>query len=114
MGRRLRLASSTTAGVFGGLSLLALFGSIPLEVLIPQSSPGSTGSVVSGAAWFAFGLSFTAVGVVVARRQPRNPLGWLLIAITLAVQAGSNASGYAYFDYTVHHGALPLVPWRCC
>jgi hypothetical protein len=46
----------------------------------------------------------------VARRQSRNPLGWLLIAITLAVQAGSNASGYAYFDYTVHHGALPLGP----
>jgi acetyl-CoA acetyltransferase len=33
-----------------------------------------------------FGLSFTAVGVVVARREARPPRGWLLIAATLAVE----------------------------
>ena len=53
-------------------------------------------------------LAFTAVGVVVARREPRNPMGWLLIAVALAVQAGNVGPAYAYLDYTLHHGTLPL------
>jgi len=38
-----------------------------------------------------FVLAFTAVGVVVARREPRNPIGWLLLAVVLSVDAGTLA-----------------------
>jgi hypothetical protein len=57
-----------------------------------------------------FGLSFTAVGVVVGRRQPRNPMGWVLVGIALAVNLGSAGPGYAWLDYGVHGGRLPLGP----
>jgi hypothetical protein len=60
--------------------------------------------------WFLFGASFTLVGVIVARRAPRNPLGWLLLWSSLAFDLGSLAPGYAYLDYHSHHGALPLGP----
>ncbi len=56
----------------------------------------------------AFTLAFTLVGVLVARRQSRNPMGWLLIAVALSVAAGNVASAHAYLDYTLHHGSLPL------
>jgi hypothetical protein len=108
---RLRLASPATAAVLGVLSLLSAVLLVVLEFLVPEvASPTGTVSVVAGVAWFVFGVTFTAVGVVVARREPGNPMGWLLIGEALAVQVGSDAPAYAYFDYKTHHGALPLGP----
>jgi hypothetical protein len=97
--------------VLGGLCLLSVLGAVPLEVLAPQAASSAAGSNgVAIAAWFVFGMSFTAVGFVVARREPRNPMGWLLLVTSLAFQLGSDAPGYAYLDYHAHHGSLPLGP----
>ena len=57
-----RLASPTTAGGIGVLSLVLLFASIPLEFLIPQ---GFSLDAAQAVAWFVFGLLSTSVGVVV-------------------------------------------------
>ena len=108
---RLRLASPTTAAALGVLSLLSAVLLVVLEFLVPGvASPTGTASVVTGVAWFVFGVTFTAVGVVVARREPRNPMGWLLLGAALAIQVGSDAPAYAYLDYKTHHGTLPLGP----
>jgi hypothetical protein len=74
------------------------------------ASPTGSADVSAVLVWFAFGLSFTAVGVVVARREPGNPMGWLLLGVALAIQVGSLAPAYGYLDYRVHHGRLPLGP----
>jgi hypothetical protein len=97
--------------VLGGLSLLSVIGAVPLEVLAPEgASPSGASNVVTIVAWLIFGLSFTAVGFVVARREPRNAMGWLLLVTSLSFQLGSDAPGYAYLDYHSHHGGLPLGP----
>ena len=81
--------------------------SIVLQALIGHVG-SSSADVADSAAGIAFVLAFTAVGVLVARRQPHNPIGWLLIALVLSVEAGTLGSAYAHFDYTNHHGTLPL------
>jgi hypothetical protein len=97
--------------VLAGLSLLSVLGAVPLEILVPGSaSPSGASNALTIVAWFLAGLSFTGVGFVVARRQPHNPMGWLLLATSVAFQLGSDAPGYAYLDYHSHHGALPLGP----
>jgi hypothetical protein len=108
-GRRRRLASPATAVALGVVALLAEAAQLVLEGLSHQL-PTAASDIANTAAGGAFVLAFTAVGVVVARRQPRNPMGWLLIAVPLAIQAGNNGSQYAYLDYTLHHGTLPLGP----
>jgi hypothetical protein len=50
-------------------------------------------------------LPETAVGVLLATRRPRNPIGWLLL--TLLLLTANPASEYATLDYREHHGALP-------
>ena len=120
-GRRWRLASPATAVVLGVLALLAQAAQLVLEGLSHQL-PTASSDIANTAAGVAFVLTFTAVGVVVARRQPRNPMGWLLIAVPLAIQAANDGSQYAYLDYTLHHGTLPLGPvallltpsWQYC
>jgi hypothetical protein len=101
--RRLRLASPATASALGVLCMLLLVAVIPLGILSHQSP-----HVLSGASYLVFVLAFTAVGVVVARREPRNPIGWLMIGLALSVLCTINGGDYAYLDYNLHHGALPL------
>jgi hypothetical protein len=106
-GRRLRWASPTTATVVGVVALLAPFATIPLAILIDRTTSSGPSAV---GLFLLFGLAFAAVGVVVARREPRNPIGWLLLGASLAMTLGTVGPEYAYLDYTVHHGRLPLGP----
>jgi hypothetical protein len=53
------------------------------------------------------GLLFAAPGVLAARRQPGNPMGWLLIGCSAVVLLVTAAELYAVLDYRIDHGALP-------
>jgi hypothetical protein len=46
------------------------------------------------------------VGVLLAARRPRNPIGWLILALLLA--AAQPAGEYAILDYRMRHGTMPL------
>jgi hypothetical protein len=100
--RRVRLASPTTALGVGVLTLLLALASVPLAVLDHQFSGSNMLPAV-------FALMFTFVGVVIARRQPRNPIGWLLLAIALALVGGTAAGSYALLAYREGDHGLPLV-----
>jgi hypothetical protein len=102
-GRGLRLASPTTALAVGVLTLLLALASVPLAVLAHRFSGSNT------AAPDVFALMFTSVGVVIARRQPRNPIGWLLLAIALALVDGTAPGSYALLAYRKGYHGLPLV-----
>ncbi|HEY1777808.1 MAG TPA: hypothetical protein VGG41_16750 [Solirubrobacteraceae bacterium] len=105
--RRSWLAAPTTALALGGLSLAMVPVSIVLQALIGHSAWSSTG-VADGVAGVVSAIAFTTVGTVVARREPQNPMGWLLIAVVLCVEVGTVAPSYAYLDYARQHGTLPL------
>jgi hypothetical protein len=61
---------------------------------------------VSGTVVLALGCA--AVGFAVARRQPANPIGWLLLAFAIFDLADGFTSGYALLCYRLGHGGLPL------
>ena len=89
----------------GGLVLLALVvASFPLTRAAHQSSTASDVSVL--VAFAAFG----SVGVVVAVRQPRNVMGWIMIGIPVFLALLTDTSAYTAIDYRVHPGRLPLGP----
>jgi hypothetical protein len=48
------------------------------------------------------------LGLLVARRQPGNPEGWLLLVLSACAVAVVDCGLYAVLDYRVHHGRLPL------
>ena len=52
---------------------------------------------------------YAAVGVVVARRQPRNPIGWILLVFILLLVASTDFGDYAVLAYRPGHH-LPLAP----
>jgi hypothetical protein len=67
-------------------------------------------------------MSLASVGIVVARRQPGNPLGWMFLALAALSALGVSAGAYAVLSYRFGHH-LPLgvaavfrrpAGGRCC
>jgi len=55
-------------------------------------------------------LAFALPGLVVARRQPGNPIGWLLLGLGMYAGVITDVGRYAVLDYHFHHGHLPFGP----
>jgi len=103
---RFRLASPTTAVVLGILVVALVVVIFPLTYLTDDPQVGW----VANAPWMFIGLVFAGVGVVVARQQPKNRIGWLLIVAGGLVILSSDVSAYVVLDYRVAGGGLPLGP----
>ena len=64
----------------------------------------------SNSGTLALGVSFGVVGLLVAVRQPRNPMGWILLGAAGFLALSGVASDYSVLDYRMHRGNLPLGP----
>jgi hypothetical protein len=80
------------AGALALLALLLTAALLPLSVLAHQSVVLSAGQAVAY-------LAVAATGLVVARRQPSNPIGWLVLAIPVGVQLTNDSQAYAWLVY---------------
>jgi hypothetical protein len=54
--------------------------------------------------------TFPTVGALVAARRPRNPIGWLMLAIALSFVSSSFADQYALYTFITAPAALPGGP----
>jgi hypothetical protein len=98
-----RRVAPAVAVAFGLVTLAVGLASVPLDDMAHQ--PGPKGPV-NFAFIAAVMVPAVAVGTLLAARRPRNPIGWLLLAIFLLAVAP--AGDYAIIDYQMHHGTLPL------
>ena len=98
-----RLATPRTALVIALLTLAVTALGITFAALDHSVSAGG-GSV------FFLVPGFGLVGVVVARRQPRNPIGWSMLGAAFFIAISGLGSAYSVLDYRRHHGSLPLGP----
>lgn len=98
-----RLASPRAAVMLGVLVLAFMIAEPLLASLAHQDADVSNGSVP---VWFS--AAFGVVGLVVAMRKPRNPLGWIILATAGLWALSEDASFYAVADYRLRHGGLPL------
>jgi hypothetical protein len=95
--RTARLASPRTALVLGVVVVLLVAAAVVMAVV---SHDLSQGIIV---------IPFGVVGYVVARREPRNPIGWILLATTLAFLLSTDGGTYAVLHYHRGYGGLPLA-----
>ena len=84
----------------GGLVLLLCAALVPLDFAARQADSGITVVIIM--------LSLAPVGLVVARRQPGNPLGWMFLALGVLSALGTCAGAYAVLSYRLGHH-LPLA-----
>ena len=70
-------------------------------------SPASGAELVGGLAIGSVVLSCPLVGLLILRRQPRNTIGWLLVAVGVAWGMAALAGNYATFGLLVAPGSVP-------
>ena len=104
MARRFRVASPATATIAGGLVLALTAAWVPLAGLVRQATVLNIGPAAP------IILIYAGVGLVVARRQPRNPVGWILLFVVVLLQVSTVAGYYAVLAYRPGHRGLPLAP----
>jgi hypothetical protein len=90
-----RLAWSLCAGCVAGIC-----GLVVLKVL-------NGGTDLWSMPLVAAPLAFAVVGALVAARQPRNPVGWQLLAVGVFLTANLAGESYARYALITAPGALP-------
>ncbi len=85
----------------GCLYLTLLVAVLPLSALANQFTLGTVSLLI-----FA---PFAAVGLLVAFRQPRNPIGWVMLLLALSFMVSADASAYSVAAYRAGHHGLPLA-----
>jgi hypothetical protein len=85
--------------LLGGLAALSLVAMVPLTFLAHQ--------VFNGAIPLVIGVPCAGVGILVARRQPRNPIGWLFLVTGTCLFLSTDGPDYALLTFRLGHH-LPL------
>src|SRR5450759_3490926 len=85
---------ATWAAALGGLAGVSAAAVIPLSLLSHQYFNGAVPLVI--------GVPGAVVGILVARRQPGNPIGWLLLVIAGCLFLATDGGDYALLAY--HYG----------
>jgi hypothetical protein len=101
--RRFDLLSPGMATALGVLVLVLTIATGTLKGFDHQLTGSGTWSGI------AIVVMYAGVGVVVARRQPRNPIGWLLLVFIALYVLGAGAVEYTVLVYSLGHRGLPLA-----
>ncbi|HEY6279145.1 MAG TPA: hypothetical protein VIX86_22765 [Streptosporangiaceae bacterium] len=99
-----RRAAIIAVPALAGLVLVLLVGGAVMSSLAGQLSSGRLG----GIGLVVVILTVAAVGLVVARHQPGNPAGWLLVTVALCFEAALAGGSYTKLVFTAGHRGLPL------
>ena len=100
---------SLGAAALVALAVVLAAASVPLYALTRQNWQ------VNGVGNIVVTLLFLVVGLVIVRRQPRNPIGWILLVATTGSQLlPADGQSYALLAYRLGHrlplGAVALLP----
>ena len=96
--------------VFGHLWLASTRGARFLAVAVAVSMAAAVYFLIVNGFGVWLGLiPFGVVGAVIARRQPANPIGPIMLLLTFAIVASADAGQYAVEHYRRGHHSLPFA-----
>ncbi|HWF40953.1 MAG TPA: hypothetical protein VN683_02605, partial [Acidothermaceae bacterium] len=95
---RFRWTTPGSAVVVAVVTIVLLIVGVPLSRLAKQG-PVNQDILM---------LPFAIVGFIVARKQPRNPIGWIMLALAPIFELSADAGMYSVYVYHLGHTNLPL------
>ncbi|HZV26749.1 MAG TPA: hypothetical protein VFG00_10705 [Acidothermaceae bacterium] len=95
---RFRWASPGSAVVVAVITIVLLVVGVPLSEMAKQGLVNQD----------ILMLPFAIVGFIVARKQPRNPIGWVMLALAPIFELSADAGMYSVIIYHLGHPTLPL------
>src|SRR6266536_1201740 len=92
-------------------SVALVFGALYVALFVLNGAthiPGATVELVQSAPFILVGGT---IGVLVASRQAKNPIGWLLLSMVLVLALQQVLEHYAILAYHTRHQAMPGARW---
>lgn len=102
---RTRVAPSLAVSrIVWAIVLITLVVATLAELVSPRATQGVSAAeiVLYDISWWAIAVSWLTVGALIATRQPRNPIGWILLGLTL--YAALDGLGESYFERYLEEG----------
>ena len=100
----------TLAWPLCGLSFLGVAATVWLDQLLRQAGRPEFVSIGAGAVALTGATVIAAVvGAVIASRQPRHPVGWLLVTMGLSLSLSGVLSDYRWHGLVARPGSLPAA-----
>jgi hypothetical protein len=96
-----RIATPGLALALGLVVLVVTLAGIAITAIDHSANAGGGGTVL-------LVPGFGVVGAIIARRQPRNPIGWTMLCAAVFLAFSTVGSAYSVLDYRQHAGSLPL------
>jgi hypothetical protein len=94
------------------LAMLGIAAGLWLDHLLGQAGRADLAQLnASEYSWLLALVSAATVGVVLAARRPRHPVGWLLLGLGVSIGLTGFADSYVLYGQLVRSGALPAVRW---
>ena len=87
--------------------LISISSAILFVLSLGERVPEEFGTVGAHLLEVAVSVCILLLGTVIAVRQPRNPIGWLLVAAALAFSVGAFCGAYALRGLITAPGSLP-------
>jgi signal transduction histidine kinase len=88
-----------------GLAILLAAVAVPMQLVAGGQTSGDKAFLPVG---FLMVVGYSSVGAILATRNPRNPIGWILMAVGLAFGVAFLTEGYARYTLETHPGSLPF------
>src|SRR4051795_8130646 len=107
--RNLWLAWSAWAGCIGlaGFTLTLSILSVGVEPGFGSSDTPSAADAITAGVYFVATAAFATVGAFVVWRRPGNAIGWVFLAIGVAVSVRVGAAQYAEYSLLTRPDSLP-------
>src|SRR5216117_3358082 len=107
--RNFRLGWSAWVGcvALAGLTLTLAILSVGIEPRFGSSETPSAADAVTAGVYFVAIAAFATVGAFVIWRRPGNAIGWVFLAIGVAVSVRVGAAQYAEYSLLTRPDSLP-------
>jgi class 3 adenylate cyclase len=89
--------------------VVATLAADTLVAVVDWAGTVAQGGVFIFVAFVAFVLTFSTVGVLIAVRQPGNPIGWLLLACAVGYAVAGLSEAYSSYGQLTRPSVLPGV-----
>ncbi|MDQ3660811.1 MAG: hypothetical protein M3454_07100, partial [Actinomycetota bacterium] len=99
----------TSAWALWALAMLGITATVWLYYLLRRA--GRPDLMTLEPLLFVALMSAATAGMVLARRRPGHPVGWLLLAVAVFLGADGVISGYAPYGLVVRPGVVPAPRW---
>jgi hypothetical protein len=94
------------------LAMLGIAAGLWFDHLLGQAGRADLAQVnASDFSWLLALVSAATVGVVLASRRPRHPVGWLLLGLGVSIGLTGFAESYVLYGQLARSRALPAARW---